>query len=140
MTKRFASLALRYGCLALCCGVFYREFTKYHGFCGQTSLLSLHVHYFTLGMLFFLFLALAENAFGFSAQKTAQLLPFYRAGLNLSALGFLLRGLVQVQNAQPGEFAGALFAGISGFGHILLGVSLVLILMEICKAAGKAGS
>ena len=138
--KRYINATLLYAVFAMAGGVFYREFTKYHGFCGQTSLLSLHVHYFTLGMLFFLFLALAENAFGFSAQKTAQLLPFYRAGLNLSALGFLLRGLVQVQNAQPGEFAGALFAGISGFGHILLGVSLVLILMEICKAAGKAGS
>ena len=87
-------------------------------------------------MLFFLFLALAEKGLAFSAHKTAQLLPFYRVGLNFSGAGFLLRGLAQVLRAQPGEFAGACIAGVSGFGHILLGVSLVLILLEIRRAAG----
>lgn len=136
MEKRYAGLAVRYGCLGLCCGVFYREFTKYHGFYNHTSLVSLHGHYFALGTLFFLILALAEKAFGFSAQKAAQLLPFYRAGLNISGLGLLLRGTAQVLKAGPDGFAGACVMGVSGFGHILLGVSLVLILLEIRKAAG----
>lgn len=127
---------MRYGCLALCCGVFYREFTKYHGFYGHTSLVSLHGHFFLLGMLFFMVLALAEKAFAFSAQKAAQLVPFYRAGLDISALGAFLRGLAQVLAADLDGFAGACITGLSGFGHILLAVSLVMILLELRKAAG----
>lgn len=136
MEKRYMNLALRYGCFALCCGVFYREFTKYHAFYEKTSLAGLHGHFFVLGMIFFILLALAEKEFAFSAQKTMQLIPFYRAGLDLSGLGFLLRGIGQVLRVGPDGFAGACITGISGFGHILLGVSLLLILLEIRKAAG----
>ncbi len=63
MTKRFANLAFSYAVIAMIFGVFYREFTKFTHFDGQTSLAFLHTHYFVLGMFFFLALMLAEKSF-----------------------------------------------------------------------------
>ena len=135
MARRYAKLARIYGIIALCAGVFYREFTKLHGFYGHTSLIALHVHYFTLGMMFFLLLALAEKQFAFSELKMRQLLPYYQAGLNLTGLAFLARGVCQVLGTASDGFGSSLISGIAGIGHILLGVSLVVTLCEICKKA-----
>ena len=54
MIKRYANLALIYAVVAMVSGVFYREFTKFNDFSGQTRLSVLHTHYFMLGMFFFL--------------------------------------------------------------------------------------
>lgn len=136
MTRHYAALARNYGIVALAAGVFYREFTKYHDFQGHTSLLALHTHYFALGMLLFLILALAEKLFGFSGEKLRQVLPYYQVGLNLAGLGFLLRGISQVTGTDGGIFNDPVISGVAGIGHILLGVCLVIILFELCKKAG----
>ena len=65
MTKRCANAALAYAVAAMIFGVFYREFTKFSDFTGQTNLSVMHTHYFTLGMFFFLVLMLAEKAFSY---------------------------------------------------------------------------
>ncbi len=53
MVKRYANLALVYAVIAMVFGVFYREFTKFNHFTGQTNLSVMHTHYFMLGMFFF---------------------------------------------------------------------------------------
>ena len=58
--KRYMNLALVYSILAMAGGVFYREFTKFCGFAGKTTLSVVHTHYFLLGMVFFLLLLLLE--------------------------------------------------------------------------------
>ena len=65
MLKRYFNASIVYASLALAGGVFYREFTKYAAFTGKTNLAFLHTHYFVLGMIFFLALALLERAFSF---------------------------------------------------------------------------
>ncbi|HIX63924.1 MAG TPA: DUF2871 domain-containing protein [Candidatus Mediterraneibacter colneyensis] len=80
--KRYINFSLLYAVLAMAGGVFYREFTKFNGFSGKTSLSVVHTHYFLLG-------------------------------ITLSS------------------GAGAAISGIAGIGHILLGVSLVLVLVQI---------
>lgn len=54
LARHFATLAMVYAVIAMALGVFYREFTKFSGFAGRTSLSFLHTHYFALGMVFFL--------------------------------------------------------------------------------------
>ena len=93
MAKRYANLALSYAIIAMVFGVFYREFTKFSHFVGQTNLSFLHTHYFMLGMFFFLVLMVVEKAFSFSGQNIGKLLIAYQAGLNITGLGFLMRGL-----------------------------------------------
>ena len=116
-------------------GVFYREFTKFSSFTGRTSLSFLHTHYFMLGMFFFLLLMLAEKAFSFSTPKTGRVLAAYQAGLNITGLGFLLRGLTQVWGTDLSRALDASISGVAGIGHILTGVSLVLLLLQIRKRA-----
>ena len=53
LARHFAMLAMVYAVIAMALGVFYREFTKFSGFAGRTSLSFLHTHYFALGMVFF---------------------------------------------------------------------------------------
>ena len=135
MIKRCANLSLTYGVIAMAFGVFYREFTKFSSFTGRTSLSFLHTHYFMLGMFFFLLLMLAEKAFSFSTPKTGRVLASYPAGLNITGLGFLLRGLTQVWGTDLSRALNASISGIAGIGHILTGVSLVLLLLQIRKRA-----
>ena len=70
MVKRYANMAFLYAIAAMAFGVFYREFTKFSGFSGRTSLAFLHTHYFMLGMFFFLALMLAEKAVAMFAVKS----------------------------------------------------------------------
>lgn len=133
MTKRYANLAIIYAVAAMVFGVFYREFTKFCHFTGQTRLSVLHTHYFLLGMVFFLILLLAEKAFAFSDRNVGRFLAAYQAGLNVTGLGFLMRGLTQVWGTELSSGLDASISGISGIGHILTGVSLILLLVKIRK-------
>lgn len=67
--KRYMNTALLYAILAMIGGVFYREFTKFNGFTGKTTLGVVHTHYFLLGMVFFLLLLLLEKNFSFTGKR-----------------------------------------------------------------------
>ncbi|MCI8623352.1 MAG: DUF2871 family protein [Provencibacterium sp.] len=135
MVKRCANLALSYAAAAMALGVFYREFTKFSHFTGQTNLAFLHTHYFTLGMFFFLMLMLAEKAFSFSDRNTGKILTVYQLGLNITGLGLLLRGLTQVWGTEVSLSLDASISGIAGIGHVLTGVCILLLLLKIKKRA-----
>ena len=136
MSKKYADTALIYALTALVSGVFYREFTKFNGFTGRTNLAFMHTHYFLLGMFFFLALLLLEKNFLFSdGKRTKRALLLYHVGLNITGAGFLLRGLTQVWGMALSRGMDASIAGIAGIGHILLGIGLVLLLLQIRKKA-----
>lgn len=58
----------------------------------------------------------------------------YNNGLNLTAIMLIVRGIIQVLDL---NVISALISGIAGIGHIILGVSLILILLDIKKACIK---
>ncbi len=136
MVKRYADMSLAYAVIAMISGIFYREFTKFSHFSGKTSLSLLHTHYFLLGMVFFLLLMLAEKSLSFSGQNTGKVLIAYQAGLHITAAGFLMRGLVQIQGITPAKALDASISGIAGTGHILTGVCMILLLLKIRRRAG----
>lgn len=129
--KRYMNTALLYAILAMVGGVFYREFTKFQGFTGKTTLSVVHTHYFLLGMVFFLMLLLLEKDFSFTGAKTGRAVLVYHIGLNLTSVMFVLRGIVQVLGTQLSSGMNAAISGIAGIGHILLGISLVLLLIQV---------
>ena len=135
MVKRYANLALIYSVIAMIFGVFYREYTKFSHFTGRTNLSVMHTHYFLLGMFFFFLLMLAEKAFSFSGRNTGKLLAAYQFGLNITGLGFLMRGLTQVWGTELSRGLYASISGIAGIGHILMGISIILLLLKIKKQA-----
>ena len=129
--KRYMNSALLYAILAMAGGVFYREFTKFNGFTAKTTLSVVHTHYFLLGMVFFLLLLVLETNLSFTGEKTGRVLVVYHIGLNLTAVMLVVRGVTQVVGANLSKGADAAISGMAGIGHILLGVSLVLLLLQI---------
>ncbi len=136
--KRYMNAALLYAVLAMAGGVFYREFTKFNGFTAKTTLSVVHTHYFLLGMVFFLLLLLLEKSFSFTSAKTGQILAVYHTGLNLTAVMFIVRGVTQVLAPALSFGMNAAISGIAGIGHILLGVSMVLVLVQIRRSVSMA--
>lgn len=136
--KRYMNLAVLYAVLAMVGGVFYREFTKFNGFTAKTTLGVVHTHYFLLGMVFFLLLLLLEKSFSFTGAKTGRILVAYQVGLNLTAVMFVVRGVTQVLEMTLSSGMSAAISGVAGIGHILLGVSLVLLLLQVKRGVLKA--
>ena len=132
--KRYINTALLYAILAMMGGVFYREFTKFNGFVGKTTLAVVHTHYFLLGMVVFLLLLLLEKSLAFTCPKTGRVLAVYHIGLNLTAVMLLVRGVLQVLGTTLSVGVNAAVSGLAGIGHILLGVSLVLLLLQIRRS------
>lgn len=132
--KKYANSALFYAIAAMVFGVFYREFTKFMGFTGETALSVMHTHYFMLGMVMFLLMLLLEKQFAFTNGKTGKVLLVYHAGLNLTGVMFLIRGVAQVLGTPLSSGMNAAISGMAGIGHILLGVSMVLLLVQIKKS------
>ncbi len=135
--KKYVNLTLVYAILAMAGGVFYREFTKFNDFTGRTALGVVHTHYFMLGMVFFLLLLLLEKNFSFTAAKTGRVLAVYQIGLNLTAVMFVIRGVVQVLGMELSSGMDAAISGMAGIGHILLGVSLILLLVQIKRSISE---
>ena len=140
MVKRYANLALYYALAAMAGGVFYREFTKFRHFTGRTTLSVVHTHYFLLGMVFFLLLLVLEKNLSFTGAKTGRVLLTYHIGLNLTAVMLVVRGVTQVVGTNLSRGADAAISGIAGIGHILLGVSLVLLLLQIRRSVSDSRS
>lgn len=139
MMKRYINYSIVYAVLALVAGVFYREFTKMNGYTDWTTLSVVHTHYFILGMMFFLILGLISLNIDFKSNRAVL---FYNIelnltiGLNLTAIMLVVRGIVQILGF---NVVSALISGIAGIGHIVLGVSLILILLDIKKGCIKGG-
>lgn len=137
MAKKYADLALVYAAVAMACGVFYREFTRFQGFEGKTNLSIAHTHYFMLGMFFFLILMLVEKSFNFSDKRAKITVAVYQVGLNLTGAAFLARGIIQVTVQDPGRGLNASISGIAGIGHIVMCGCIIYFLIKIRKCAAE---
>lgn len=135
--KKYYLSSIVYALLALVGGVFYREFTKGFSFTGQTTLSVVHVHYFVLGTILFLVMLLLEKSFSFTNKKINIAFILYHVGLNLTCIMFLVRGILQVTNQPLTTGIDAMVSGFAGIGHIILGVSLVLVLVFIYQNVFK---
>lgn len=131
--KRYLNCALLYVLLAMAGGVFYREFTRFTGFTGKTTLSVVHTHYFLLGMVFFLLLLLLKKAFAFTGPKTGKVLAVFHLGLNVTGAALVVRGIFQVLGTALSNGMNAAISGVAGIGHILLGISMVLLLLQLKK-------
>lgn len=136
--KKYLNISIIYLILALIGGVFFREFTKFNDFTGNTYLSIVHTHYFILGFLVFIILLLLEKNFNITNKKTNIVLITYQIGLNLTIIMFIVRGILQVVNPNLTNEINSMISGIAGVGHIILGISLVWLIIEIRKVIVKA--
>lgn len=136
--KKTINLAFIYAIAAMIMGVFYREFTKFSGFEGVTSLGKAHGHLLLLGTVFFLVLGLYIDRIKVNEEAGFnKALVIYNIGLVWMAVMLVVRGILQVLNTPLSNGINAAISGVAGLGHILLGVGLVLILLKLKKAVSK---
>lgn len=136
--RKYINSAFVYAILAMIGGVFYREFTKFHGFTGQTTLGVVHAHYFVLGMVVFLLLLLMEKNFNFTKKNTDIILVLYHVGLNLAVLAFIVRGITEVKSVALSSGMNFIISGVAGIGHILVAIGLVALLIQIKRKVSEA--
>ena len=74
-----------------------------------------------------------DKLFGIQG-RLGKVLVAYHVGLNVSVVMLLVRGVFQVLGTALPNGADAAISGIAGLGHIILGVSLVLVLFKVKKA------
>lgn len=87
--------------------------------------MDVHTHYLILGLV--------KMNVHFVDEKVNKYLMVYHIGLNMTVMMLVVREIVQVTHMNVVSYA---LSGIAGIGHILLGIALILILMQI-KHAGK---
>lgn len=122
-------------------GVFYREFTKFYQFTGPGHLGKLHVHTLVLGFVIMTLIYLLSR--GFNQQQLKKLKkPIYtfEAGLIFTVINMMLLGMYEVVGAGQGTINRSAADGLSGMGHIILAVGLVMTFVRIFnleKTAGK---
>ncbi|MBS5165670.1 MAG: DUF2871 domain-containing protein [Butyricicoccus pullicaecorum] len=130
--KKLIDTAFGYAAAALTCGVFYREFTKYHAFTGRTTLGFAHVHLLVLGTLLLLLLA----AFALHTDLTAQpqfrrFFVLYQIALPATVVMLLVRGVLQVLGTPLTRGFDAAISGIAGIAHILMTICFVLLYLAM---------
>ena len=132
--KKYINLSLIYAVLGLLAGVFYREFTKWNGFTGVTTLGKVHTHLFMLGMFLFLLVALFAQNHDLEGQKSFRLfMKVYNVGLPLVATTMVVRGVTQVLGTQLSKGLNASIAGMAGIGHILVSIGIISLLLALKK-------
>lgn len=132
--KKVMNTAIVYFVLAMIGGVFYREFTKWNDFSGQTVLSVLHTHLLALGTAVFLIIAVLFKITNLENNKLYK--KFYLM-YNISFLLMLImmtsRGVVEVTNTSISHGIDAMISGIAGLSHIGLAVALFMLLISIKK-------
>ncbi|MEO8285277.1 MAG: DUF2871 domain-containing protein [Chloroflexota bacterium] len=121
--KKLYYAALLYTILGLAGGLFYREFTHLNNFTGDTQLAVVHTHFLVLGMVFFLGVIVFERVFSLSRSKLFNWFFWtYNVGLIWTGTFLTFNGI----NTVLGNSVSTAVAGMSGVGHILHTVALVL--------------
>lgn len=134
--KKSINYAFCYAVLAMIGGVFYREFTKFNNFTGTTALGKIHTHFFLLGMIMYLVIALFARHYDLYSHKIFKAFrTVYNVGVPLTGIMLGVRGVFQVLGTEISKGADAAISGIAGIGHILTGVGIVLLLVSLKKCA-----
>lgn len=128
-----------YAILGMCGGVFYREFTKYNNFEGTTALGKVHAHFFMLGMVMYIVIALFARHYDLYSEKTFKAFRIaYNVGVPLTGIMLGVRGVFEVLGTELSKGADAAISGIAGIGHIFVGTGIVLLLVSLKECAARS--
>lgn len=132
--KKLWNLAFGYFLAAMAGGVFYREFTKYFGFTGETALGYLHVHLLVLGTVLLLFLGLAAKSTDLLEKKQFHtFVTVYNIILPLFTVVMLVRGILQVTGVSVSHGADAAISGIAGLTNIAIAGAWIFLFTILRK-------
>ena len=131
MKKKLVNTAESYAVAGLFAGAFYREFTKYMGYTGVTSLGKAHTHLFALGMLMFLIVtALASSTEITKSEYFDRFYFYYNIGVGLSATMIFCRGLYQVIGLDN-NVLDLVISWTAGAGHVTVTIGPAFLFLSL---------
>ena len=119
--------------LALVFGVFYREYTKFLGFEGETMLSLLHTHTFVLAVILPLLFTLIIQQFQHTTKELKSAFWTYYLGWWVSIAMMLVRGITQSQELVLSSGMDHMISGITGLEHIILSAGFIWIFLKLIK-------
>ena len=130
--KKFLNVSLAYAVAAMAGGVFYREFTKWNGFAGRTTLAFCHPHLLVLGMLLFLalYFGLKDEPI-LKSWKFKTFFIVYNIGLPGTVIMMLIRGILQVKAVSLSTGIDGMIQGVAGLFHITLALGIVFLFLAL---------
>ncbi len=132
--KKLWNTAFGYFLATMAAGVFYREFTKFNGFTGRTTLAFTHVHLMVLGTMVFLFLGLAAKVTNLMKQKSFyRFYMIYNVALPLMVAVMIVRGIFQTLGTELSRGLDASISGIAGLTHIAIAGTLIYLFIILRK-------
>jgi archaellum biogenesis protein FlaJ (TadC family) len=128
--KKLYYSSLFYVIAGLLSGIFYREFTKFSEYTGETVLVAAHTHILVLGFLFFLIVLVLAKQFGVHQRKgfSSWFIVYHISFLAMIST-LVARGIMQVNGT---DFAG--LPHMAGLSHALLGGSLIWFVVMVGKS------
>lgn len=128
MEKTLIKISFIYAVVGMLSGAFFREFTKFNDYTGNTVLSVTHTHLIVLGTFLFLILFLYENKFNMSKEKMfIWFFYVYNIAFILKIVMMYVRGITQVLEIEVSSGLNGAIAGISGMSHGILGLSLIML-------------
>ncbi len=138
--KKLFYAATVYLVLGLAAGLYYREFTKANDYTaadGFTQLSVVHTHVLTLGVIVLLIVLALEKVFALSKSKAfTWFFWVYNLGLLVTVSTLTINGTLHIL----GQETSKALEGISGSGHILLTVGLVMLFVALGKRLNASQS
>lgn len=138
LMKKYFNIASLYAIFAIMSGVFYREFTKWNSFAGQTTLSVCHLHLFALGTIMFLIIALLCHSTNLEEKKSFHtFMKLYNIALVFMVIMFYVRGIVQVLGMVLSKAADASLSGVAGISHLLMTIAIIMLFTTLRKVDEK---
>ena len=124
--KKLVKTAFIYAIIAMLCGVVYREGSRFLELTEPNTWSFTHTHFFALGMFFFLIVVILEKEFSLTKDKKFKAFYIiYNIGLIITGIMLWMRGIADITESFYNSYD-KMISGISGIGHILLGIGIIL--------------
>ena len=124
--KKLVKTAFIYAIIAMLCGVIYREGSRFLELTEPNTWSFTHTHFFVLGMFFFLIVVILEKEFSLTKDKKFKAFYIiYNIGLIITGIMLWMRGIADITESFYNSYV-KMISGISGIGHILLGIGIIL--------------
>ena len=124
--KKLVKTAFIYAIIAMLCGVIYREGSRFLELTEPNTWSFTHTHFFVLGMFFFLVVVILEKEFSLTKDKKFKAFYIiYNIGLIITGIMLWMRGIADITESLYNSYD-KMISGISGIGHILLGIGIIL--------------
>ena len=124
--KKLVKTAFIYAIIAMLCGVIYREGSRFLELTEPNTWSFTHTHFFVLGMFFFLIVVILEKEFSLTKDKKFKAFYIiYNIKLIITGIMLWMRGIADITESFYSSYD-KMISGISGIGHILLGIGIIL--------------